>query len=107
MTTRKVLLLIVTFVCVANAWKFPWQKDDKKSEDETIQPEEVQPSEPEIPEEIIPEIPRVEAGVVVSLSKQFLIDEQTNLLNRFVNAINWIGQTATYSGLLGDFVPDT
>ena len=76
MTTRKIVLLMAASMCVANAWWNPFHKDKKKEEEETIEPE-IDPDTvwPVVPEEIIPEIPQVEAGVVVSLSKQFLIDE--------------------------------
>ena len=92
MTTRKILLLMAATTCVVNAWWNPFHKDDKKKEEETVEPE-IDPETvwPVEPEEIVPRIPQVEAGVVVSLSKQFLIDEQTQLLNRFINAINWMG----------------
>ena len=108
MTTRKILLLMAATTCVVNAWWNPFHKDDKKKEEETVEPE-IDPETvwPVEPEEIVPRIPQVEAGVVVSLSKQFLIDEQTQLLNRFINAINWMGQFAEYTGQLGEFVPES
>ena len=106
MTTRKILLLIVTYTCVANAKWWPWQKNPEVEPTPEQQiPEEVVPDVPEEPAE--PVIPKVQGGVVVSLGKQFLLDEQTNMLRNLVNTINWKGQTAVYTGQLSDFVQDT
>ena len=60
MTTRKILLLIVAYLSVVQAYNWPWAHRDQPAEDEeATQPEEQTESEtPEISEEeVVPVYP--------------------------------------------------
>ena len=115
MLTRKLLLLFA--VCVSlhsvSAMRWPWQKKDPKEEEikDEKKPEEPEPEivvEPEVPEEPEEVGPRkVPAGVVVSLGKEFLQEEQKALLSSLIYKLDENGQTKTFNTYLSDFVQHT
>ena len=115
MLTRKLLLILA--ICVSlhsvSAMHWPWQKKDPKEEEskdskKPVEPEPeivVEPEEPEEPEDVGPR--KVSAGVVVSLGKEFLQEEQKALLSSLIYKLDENGQTKTFNTYLSDFVQHT